>query len=121
MTQFGYTMTTEQAGPQELVNHVVRAEEVGFDFFVTSDRYFPWLEEQGHAPYAWSVLGAAAQATSRIPVMTYVTCPSCPRRWHIYRIHEPSWCAAPAAGRSQGGGLRCCGRLPLLHGDRRMD
>ncbi|MDX3074092.1 LLM class F420-dependent oxidoreductase [Streptomyces sp. MI02-7b] len=76
MTQFGYTMMTEQAGPQELVNHVVRAEEAGFDFSVTSDHYFPWLKEQGHAPYAWSVLGAAAQATSRIPLMTYVTCPT---------------------------------------------
>ncbi|MET9880323.1 LLM class F420-dependent oxidoreductase [Actinacidiphila glaucinigra] len=76
MTQFGYTMMTEQAGPKELVDHVVRAEEVGFDFSVTSDHYFPWLDEQGHAPYAWSVLGAAAQATSRIPLMTYVTCPT---------------------------------------------
>ncbi|MFI2303665.1 LLM class F420-dependent oxidoreductase [Actinacidiphila glaucinigra] len=76
MTQFGYTMMTEQAGPKELVDHVVRAEEAGFDFSVTSDHYFPWLDEQGHAPYAWSVLGAAAQATSRIPLMTYVTCPT---------------------------------------------
>ncbi|MGW3247763.1 LLM class F420-dependent oxidoreductase [Streptomyces sp. NPDC001070] len=76
MTQFGYTMMTEQAGPQDLVTHVVRAEKAGFDFSVTSDHYFPWLEEQGHAPYAWSVLGAAAQATSRIPLMTYVTCPT---------------------------------------------
>ncbi len=76
MTQFGYTMMTEQAGPKELVDHVVRAEEAGFDFSVTSDHYVPWLDEQGHAPYAWSVLGAAAQATSRIPLMTYVTCPT---------------------------------------------
>ncbi|MFF7213035.1 LLM class F420-dependent oxidoreductase [Streptomyces sp. NPDC008238] len=76
MTQFGYTMMTEQAGPKDLVAHVVRAEEAGFDFSVTSDHYFPWLDEQGHAPYAWSVLGAAAQATSRIPLMTYVTCPT---------------------------------------------
>ncbi|GGT29722.1 LLM class F420-dependent oxidoreductase [Streptomyces purpureus] len=69
-------MMTEQAGPQELVEHVVRAEEVGFDFSVTSDHYFPWLDTQGHAPYAWSLLGAAAQATSRIPLMTFVTCPT---------------------------------------------
>jgi G6PDH family F420-dependent oxidoreductase len=33
------------------------------------------LEVQGHSPYAWSVLGAAAQATEQIPLMTYVTCP----------------------------------------------
>ncbi|MFH8591651.1 LLM class F420-dependent oxidoreductase [Streptomyces rimosus] len=76
MVQIGYTMMTEQAGPRDLVDHVVRAEETGFDFSVTSDHYAPWLTSQGHAPYAWSVLGAAAQATSRIPLMTYVTCPT---------------------------------------------
>ncbi|MGW0390408.1 LLM class F420-dependent oxidoreductase [Streptomyces sp. NPDC003042] len=76
MTRIGYTMMTEQAGPRELVNHVVGAERAGFDFSVISDHYFPWLDSQGHAPYAWSVLGAAAQATTRIPLMTYVTCPT---------------------------------------------
>ncbi|MBT2505689.1 LLM class F420-dependent oxidoreductase [Streptomyces sp. ISL-98] len=76
MVQIGYTMMTEQAGPRELVEHVVGAERAGFDFSVTSDHYFPWLDSQGHSPYAWSVLGAAAQATSRIPLMTYVTCPT---------------------------------------------
>ncbi|MDX3234146.1 LLM class F420-dependent oxidoreductase [Streptomyces sp. ME03-5709C] len=80
MARFGYTMMTEQAGPKDLVAHVVRAEEAGFEFSVTSDHYFPWLDEQGHAPYAWSVLGAAAQATTRIPLMTYVTCPT--MRYH---------------------------------------
>ncbi|MGW0662937.1 TIGR03557 family F420-dependent LLM class oxidoreductase [Streptodolium elevatio] len=75
MIAIGYTMMTEQAGPRELVDHVVHAEEAGFDFSVTSDHYSPWLAAQGHAPYAWSVLGAAAQATTRIPLMTYVTCP----------------------------------------------
>lgn len=80
MVRFGYTMMTEQAGPQDLVTHLVRAEEAGFDFSVTSDHYFPWLDEQGHSSYAWSVLGAAAQATSQIPLMTYVTCPT--MRYH---------------------------------------
>ncbi|MFH8711960.1 LLM class F420-dependent oxidoreductase [Streptomyces zaomyceticus] len=76
MTRIGYTMMTEQAGPRELVEHVVAAERAGFDFSVISDHSFPWLESQGHAPYAWSVLGAAAHATSRIPLMTFVTCPT---------------------------------------------
>jgi len=80
MVQFGYTMMTEQAGPRELVGHVVAAEKAGFDFSVISDHYFPWLASQGHAPYAWSVLGAAAQATSHIPLMSYVTCPT--MRYH---------------------------------------
>ena len=80
MTLIGYTMMCEQAGPKQLVRDVALAEEAGFDFAVISDHYFPWLDSQGHAPYAWSVLGAAAQATERIPLMTYVTCPI--RRYH---------------------------------------
>src|SRR3954447_21420916 len=74
--QLGYTMMTEQAGPKDLVSHVVGAEQAGFDFAVSSDHYFPWLDEMGHSPNAWVTLGAAAQATSRIPLMTYVTCPT---------------------------------------------
>jgi G6PDH family F420-dependent oxidoreductase len=74
--RLGYTMMTEQAGPKDLVRHVVGAEEVGFDFAVSSDHYFPWLDEMGHSPNAWVSLGAVAQATSRIPLMTYVTCPT---------------------------------------------
>ena len=76
MTSFGYTLMSEQAGPRELVDHAVRAERVGFDFEVMSDHYFPWLSAQGHAPYAWSVLGAVAHATERVGLMTYVTCPT---------------------------------------------
>ncbi|MCF3145472.1 LLM class F420-dependent oxidoreductase [Streptomyces platensis] len=80
MVHIGYTMMTEQAGPRDLVAHVVGAERAGFDFSVTSDHYSPWLATQGHSPYAWSVLGAAAQATTRIPLMSYVTCPT--TRYH---------------------------------------
>jgi len=47
---------------------------------VISDHTFPWLESQGHAPYAWSVLGAVSQVTSRVELMSYVTCPT--MRYH---------------------------------------
>lgn len=76
MTRFGYTLMTEQSGPRDLVRYAVAAEETGFDFEVMSDHYSPWLDEQGHAPYAWTTLGAVAQATSRVGLMTYVTCPT---------------------------------------------
>ncbi|HET8602787.1 MAG TPA: LLM class F420-dependent oxidoreductase [Marmoricola sp.] len=75
MTRFGYTLMTEQSGPKELVRQAVAAEQVGFDFEVSSDHYFPWLSAQGHASYAWTVLGAVAQATQRVELATYVTCP----------------------------------------------
>lgn len=76
MTSFGYTLMTEQSGPRELVGYAVDAERRGFDFAVCSDHFSPWLTEQGHSPYAWSVLGAVAHATSRMGLMTYVTCPT---------------------------------------------
>ncbi|WP_206051640.1 LLM class F420-dependent oxidoreductase [Nocardioides ferulae] len=76
MTRFGYTLMTEQSGPRELVRYAVAAERLGFDFEVSSDHYSPWLTEQGHAPYAWTLLGAVAQATERVGLMTYVTCPT---------------------------------------------
>jgi G6PDH family F420-dependent oxidoreductase len=88
MTRFGYTLMTEQSGPRELVRYAVAAEEVGFDFEVSSDHFSPWLTEQGHAPYAWTVLGAVAQATSRVGLMTYVTCPTL--RYHPAVVAQKS-------------------------------
>ncbi|PTL74095.1 LLM class F420-dependent oxidoreductase [Rathayibacter caricis DSM 15933] len=76
MVRFGYTLMTEQSGPKQLVGYAVDAERHGFEFAVSSDHYSPWLTEQGHASYAWTLLGAVAQATSTIDLTTYVTAPT---------------------------------------------
>ncbi|MEB3033193.1 TIGR03557 family F420-dependent LLM class oxidoreductase [[Mycobacterium] nativiensis] len=76
MTRFGYTLMTEQSGPKDLVRYAVSAEECGFDFEVCSDHFSPWLTSQGHAPNAWSVLGAVAHATEQVGLYSYVTCPT---------------------------------------------
>jgi G6PDH family F420-dependent oxidoreductase len=73
--RIGYTLMTEQSAPRDLVRYATLAEPAGFDFAVMSDHYFPWLDEQGHSGYAWAMLGAVAQATERLELMTYVTCP----------------------------------------------
>ena len=75
MVKIGYKLMAEEHGPAALVRNTVRAEEAGFEFAAISDHFFPWLDAQGHSPFAWSVLGAAAQATSHIGLMTAVTCP----------------------------------------------
>lgn len=75
MIKLGYKLMSEEHGPKELVRNLQHAEEAGFDLAAISDHFSPWVEEQGHAPLAWSVLGALAQATSRIGLMTAVTCP----------------------------------------------
>jgi G6PDH family F420-dependent oxidoreductase len=75
MVQLGYTLMTEQSDPKALVRWAAGAEEAGWDFEVSSDHYFPWLDSMGHSPNAWVTLGAVAQATERVELMTYVTCP----------------------------------------------
>jgi G6PDH family F420-dependent oxidoreductase len=80
MLKLGYKLMSEEHGPKDLVRNACRAEEAGFDFAAISDHFSPWLEEEGHSPQAWPVLGAIAQATSRLGLMTSVTCPT--MRYH---------------------------------------
>ena len=80
MVRFGYTLMTEQSGPKQIVEYGARGEQVGFDFEVSSDHYSPWLASQGHAGYAWTMLGAVAALTSTVELMTYVTSPI--QRYH---------------------------------------
>jgi G6PDH family F420-dependent oxidoreductase len=74
--RIGYTLMTEQSDPRRLVRYAAAGEQAGFDFEVMSDHYFPWLDEQGHSGYAWSMLGAVTQVTDTVELMTYVTCPT---------------------------------------------
>ena len=75
MIKLGYKLMSEEHGPADLVRNARRAEQAGFDFAAISDHFSPWIEEQGHSPLVWPVLGAIANATSRIGLMTAVTCP----------------------------------------------
>jgi len=76
MTRFGYTLSSEEHPPKDLVRHAVVAEERNFDFVAISDHYHPWTTSQGHSPFVWSVLGAIAASTDRIRVGVGVTCPT---------------------------------------------
>jgi G6PDH family F420-dependent oxidoreductase len=73
--QVGYKLATEGHDPRELVELGVLAEQAGFDFVELSDHFHPWLEEQGHSPFTWAVLGSLAERTERIGLATGVTCP----------------------------------------------
>ena len=76
MTSFGYTLSSEEHGPQALLDNARRAEELGFDFVSISDHYHPWVGSQGHSPFVWSVIGAIASATEHLTVGVGVTCPT---------------------------------------------
>jgi G6PDH family F420-dependent oxidoreductase len=74
--QYGYKLSAEVFGPKELVRQAQLAEASGFDFVEISDHYHPWLDSQGHSPFAWSVLGVIAAKTDSIGLATGVTCPT---------------------------------------------
>jgi len=76
MTAFGYTLSSEEHPPRDLVANARRAEDLGFDFVSISDHFHPWVSAQGHSPFVWSVLGAIAASTERIGVGVGVTCPT---------------------------------------------
>ncbi|WP_254767652.1 TIGR03557 family F420-dependent LLM class oxidoreductase [Salinilacihabitans rarus] len=76
MTSLGYTLSSEEHGPDRLVDVAVRAEAAGFDFVSISDHFHPWISAQGNAPFVWSTLGAIARATDEIEIGVGVTCPT---------------------------------------------
>lgn len=96
--RLGYWLSAEEHSPSTLVDQAVSAEQAGFGIAVASDHLHPWVPAQGQASFVWSVLGAAAHATTRIQLATGVSSP-------IFRIHPvllaqaASTVAAMAPGR----------------------
>src|SRR3982074_2590047 len=89
MPELGYALSSEEFGPNALVDQARRAEEVGFTFALISDHFHPWIDQQGQSPFVWSVLGGIARETRRLRAGTGVTCP-------LIRIH-PALVAQAAA------------------------
>lgn len=75
MARYGYSLYCEGNHPKDLIRQAVMAEDAGFDFLVISDHFHPWLPNQKNSGFAWSILGAVAQATKKIELATMVTCP----------------------------------------------
>ena len=79
MTRYFYGASHEEFPPEALLRHVVAAEQAGFDGIGASDHLQPWWEP-GESGHTWTWLGAAAQATERVPIGTAVTPPGA--RYH---------------------------------------
>src|SRR3954462_8770253 len=89
MPELGYSLSSEEHAPGDLVRFAKAAEDAGFTYALISDHYHPWVDAQGNSPFVWSVIGGIAQATERIRLGTGVTCP-------MIRIH-PAIIAQAAA------------------------
>ncbi len=79
MTELGYFLSCEEHDGREVVRHAQAVEAAGFRKVSISDHFHPWLDDQGHSPFVWSVIGGIA-ATTSLEVTTAVTAP-------IMRIH----------------------------------
>ena len=80
MTKFAYFCGHEQWQPEELVRHAVLAEEAGFDMAVVSEHFHPWVDDASAAGFAFSTIGAMANATNGLEFATGVTTP-------LWRFH----------------------------------
>ncbi|OEV04696.1 TIGR03557 family F420-dependent LLM class oxidoreductase [Streptomyces oceani] len=94
--QIGYKLASEAFGPEELIRQATRAETAGFDFVEISDHFHPWLDNQGHSPFVWTVLGAIAARTDRVGLVTGVTCPTV--RYHPAIIAQAAATLALVSG-----------------------
>lgn len=89
MTKFAYFCGHEQWHPEQLVRHAVLAEKAGFDMAVVSEHFHPWVDDHSASGFAFSTIGAMAQATEKLSFATGVTTP-------LFRFH-PAVVAQAAA------------------------
>jgi G6PDH family F420-dependent oxidoreductase len=99
--KIGYFLSSEEWGPQDLVDLAAKSQQAGFEGLWISDHYHPWSDAQGHSPFVWSVIGAIAQATDG-KVTTAVTCPT-------VRIHPAIIAQAAATASILLNGRFCLG------------
>ena len=98
MAEIGYTLSSEEHPPNDLIRNAERAEEAGFAFAMISDHYHPWTGHQGESAFVWSVIGAIASRTEKLRLGTGVTCPT--MRIHPAVIAQAAaTCAAMMPGR----------------------
>jgi coenzyme F420-dependent glucose-6-phosphate dehydrogenase len=76
----GYWLSSEEHAPRDLVRNASHAEACGFRSAMISDHFHPWVRQQGHGSFVWSVIGGIANATNHLRIGTGVTAP-------IIRMH----------------------------------
>ncbi|MEA2900482.1 MAG: hypothetical protein QOH36_369 [Actinomycetota bacterium] len=76
MTEIGFSLSSEEHAPLDIVRWAERAEQAGFGYALISDHYHPWVDAQGHSGFVWGLIGAISQRTEKLVLGTGVTCPT---------------------------------------------
>ncbi len=87
--ELGYWLSSEEHAPNTLVANARAAEDAGFATAMISDHFAPWVPQQHHSSFVWSVLGGIAGATDHLRIGTGVTAP-------VYRMHPVAIAQAAA-------------------------
>ncbi|UNK71343.1 LLM class flavin-dependent oxidoreductase [Microbacterium sp. H1-D42] len=105
-----FVAALEQLEPSDAVRLAALAEDSGFAGTVLSDRFQPWLPQQGQSAFAWTVAGAVGQRISGTVTVSAVP---------GYRQHPASVAQASAtlSALRSGGEQRDWHRLLLSAGD----
>lgn len=94
--EIGIALSSEEHGPRALVDIGEVAVAHGFSDLAVTDHYHPWIDEQGHSPFVWSVLGALSGLDGDVRLGTAVTCPT--MRIHPAVIAQAAATSAVLAG-----------------------
>jgi G6PDH family F420-dependent oxidoreductase len=74
--KIGYSLSSEEMHPSDMVRWGAQAEAAGFSGIAISDHFHPWTNRQGQSPFVWDVLGALTAVTHDLRLGTSVTCPT---------------------------------------------
>jgi coenzyme F420-dependent glucose-6-phosphate dehydrogenase len=74
--RYGYKASAEQFAPRELLDYSRLAEEGGLETIAISDHFQPWRHHGGHAPNAFTWLGAVGERTESALLGTSVMTPT---------------------------------------------
>jgi coenzyme F420-dependent glucose-6-phosphate dehydrogenase len=76
MIQLGYSLSSEEFAPTQLISFARQAETAGFTFSLISDHFHPWVNQQPHSPFVWGTIGGISQVVDKMWLGTGVTCPT---------------------------------------------
>lgn len=80
MATYYLFLGSEEHQPERQVQLAILAEAAGFDGVIVSEHFHPWVDDAGASGFAFSTLGAIAQATTSLKLLTGVVTP-------LWRFH----------------------------------
>lgn len=78
MVKLGYGLSCQAHPPHDMVRYIQLAETAGFSFALLTDAAHAGIRQQESSAFVWSIVGAIAQATSRLPLGVQVRCAPMP-------------------------------------------